>query len=199
MQSFTMANEELLHERASMYSDNGYWYGANASEVHANDPRWNAGSQWYYAMDEFSWGSKYPKKKLPNIIDPAEILAERTYCTVKKHARLGCAIVHFESAVLQAAVLEFFQIGGSEEVPWTLGTHAVTVRQHFDDRKNEVDRTGIFVYWGHKVEKFAPLPIAVVADHFNLLAREVKVSLEIGLQPPRADQVPHSCLCDTWL
>eukprot|EP00928_Gymnodinium_smaydae_P050480 TRINITY_DN34034_c0_g1_i1.p1 TRINITY_DN34034_c0_g1~~TRINITY_DN34034_c0_g1_i1.p1 ORF type:complete len:184 (+),score=31.32 TRINITY_DN34034_c0_g1_i1:110-661(+) len=169
-------------------ADDTYWYGWNAVPY----------THGYYPaipMVEFpiSSTSATTKKRSSNKFILAEVLAERTFCFVKKHARLGCAIVQFESEALQSTVLELLKYRGEDEdTILQIGSRVVSVRQHFDDSKREVDRAGIFVHWGHKAEKSEPLSVAVVADYFELLAHEAKVSLETGLQPPRADEVPWS-------
>eukprot|EP00928_Gymnodinium_smaydae_P043879 TRINITY_DN29324_c0_g1_i1.p1 TRINITY_DN29324_c0_g1~~TRINITY_DN29324_c0_g1_i1.p1 ORF type:complete len:188 (+),score=22.63 TRINITY_DN29324_c0_g1_i1:203-766(+) len=180
-----------------MYADTSCWYAADACEMYAEQLSWNANPynwQWYYPMGDLSLAqANDTKKRIAKRLVPAEIFANGTHCEVRKHARLGCAIVNFESEDLQAAVLKFLEIhepGG--EAVWTIGKREVTIRRHFDEHKNEFDRTGIFVHWGHKAEKSAPLPVTEVADHFDLLAQGVKVALDIGLQPPREDQVPCS-------
>eukprot|EP00928_Gymnodinium_smaydae_P033546 TRINITY_DN24003_c0_g3_i1.p1 TRINITY_DN24003_c0_g3~~TRINITY_DN24003_c0_g3_i1.p1 ORF type:complete len:205 (-),score=33.82 TRINITY_DN24003_c0_g3_i1:648-1211(-) len=113
--------------------------------------------------------------------------ARGKYCEVRKHAHLGTATVIFESEEFKAAMLKFMDIRDPfDRARWKVGPHQVTVQDHLCKKA----RKGIFVHWGRKVEQIAPCSAATVARHVDIVAREVKVALETGLQPPRADQVP---------
>eukprot|EP00928_Gymnodinium_smaydae_P026359 TRINITY_DN20730_c0_g1_i1.p2 TRINITY_DN20730_c0_g1~~TRINITY_DN20730_c0_g1_i1.p2 ORF type:complete len:327 (-),score=64.93 TRINITY_DN20730_c0_g1_i1:262-1173(-) len=199
--------EEIQAETSTDRNAETYMMGwpvdATAWPVDATEcAGWNMNWVWYCPSHDYSLRSPSSKKSYNNVtrkqkrpvktFEEAEILAKRQYCTVHKHARLGCAIVKFESIEMQEYVLGFLKYNSNGEAKWIIGTHPVSIRRHFDGHTNDFDHTSIFVHWGHQMEKLAPLPVSVVADHFNLIAREVKISCECGSVPPRADEVPTS-------
>eukprot|EP00928_Gymnodinium_smaydae_P096491 TRINITY_DN8537_c0_g1_i1.p1 TRINITY_DN8537_c0_g1~~TRINITY_DN8537_c0_g1_i1.p1 ORF type:complete len:139 (+),score=18.78 TRINITY_DN8537_c0_g1_i1:134-550(+) len=114
-------------------------------------------------------------------------VARGKYCEVHKHGVLGTAVVLFSSARFKAAMLKFMEIRErGDKAIWKVGAHQATVQEHVG--KNS--KRGIFIYWGRNVEKIAPCSAATVAHHVDVVAREVHVSLALGVQPPRVDQVP---------
>eukprot|EP00928_Gymnodinium_smaydae_P010467 TRINITY_DN13951_c0_g1_i2.p1 TRINITY_DN13951_c0_g1~~TRINITY_DN13951_c0_g1_i2.p1 ORF type:complete len:198 (-),score=35.48 TRINITY_DN13951_c0_g1_i2:359-952(-) len=181
----------------AMYMDKTYWSAARMGDMHVEEISWNVTPyawQWHDPMQEFARATtKDSKKKRCRRLIPAEIYFKGTHCTVRKHARLGCAVVEFESEVLQAAVLKVSETRGlGTESNWKIDPHEVLVRPHFDEHRNDFDRTSIFIHWGHKAEKVSPLPVEEVAHHFDLFALEIKVALEMGLQPAWSNEVPCS-------
>eukprot|EP00928_Gymnodinium_smaydae_P090717 TRINITY_DN74476_c0_g1_i1.p1 TRINITY_DN74476_c0_g1~~TRINITY_DN74476_c0_g1_i1.p1 ORF type:complete len:215 (+),score=28.00 TRINITY_DN74476_c0_g1_i1:88-645(+) len=178
-----------------MYADS--WHAVTTGEMYGEQCNFNANPyNWpcYSPVAESLLVNtddipKKPRKGRPYV----NIFAKGTFCEIRKHDRLGCAIANFESADLQAAVLRFVDVRlPGERATWTIGAHEVTLKHHFDDQTNEFDSTGMFIFWGHKAEKLAPLHVKALAEQVDLLVQEVKASLEMGLQAPRADQLPSS-------
>eukprot|EP00928_Gymnodinium_smaydae_P009328 TRINITY_DN13477_c1_g1_i2.p1 TRINITY_DN13477_c1_g1~~TRINITY_DN13477_c1_g1_i2.p1 ORF type:complete len:195 (+),score=23.95 TRINITY_DN13477_c1_g1_i2:94-678(+) len=130
---------------------------------------------------------KRSKKMYPE----KDIFAQGTFCQIRKHARIGCAIVHFVAKDLQAAVLKVFGIRSiGESAVRTIGGHEVMLRHHIDESTCKVDSFAIFIFWGHRAETRAPISVRALANHVDLFAKEIMAMKGVGVQPPRADQVP---------
>eukprot|EP00928_Gymnodinium_smaydae_P033294 TRINITY_DN23887_c0_g1_i1.p1 TRINITY_DN23887_c0_g1~~TRINITY_DN23887_c0_g1_i1.p1 ORF type:complete len:216 (-),score=30.62 TRINITY_DN23887_c0_g1_i1:249-896(-) len=127
-------------------------------------------------------------------LDAAEVAsahAEGKHCSVRKHLRLGCAVVNFESRDMQEAVLEYLSsLQEGEGLPHCrLGSHVVSVQEHFDKVSNAYDKKSIFVAWGHQVEKQTPIPTYLIVDTFDAIGKQC-LQFSRETTPPDADLVP---------
>eukprot|EP00928_Gymnodinium_smaydae_P004767 TRINITY_DN11625_c0_g1_i1.p1 TRINITY_DN11625_c0_g1~~TRINITY_DN11625_c0_g1_i1.p1 ORF type:complete len:212 (-),score=24.22 TRINITY_DN11625_c0_g1_i1:290-853(-) len=121
-----------------------------------------------------------------------EVLAAGSHCSVRKHVRLGCAVVIFQSESLCEDVMLYFQQNYKEEMAaWRRSDLALTVQQHFDKTSNDYDRLALYVNWGREVEKASPIPIQFLRERFDLIAAKV-LSLDENSCAPPPDQVPRS-------
>eukprot|EP00928_Gymnodinium_smaydae_P097412 TRINITY_DN8822_c0_g3_i1.p1 TRINITY_DN8822_c0_g3~~TRINITY_DN8822_c0_g3_i1.p1 ORF type:complete len:199 (-),score=24.57 TRINITY_DN8822_c0_g3_i1:282-878(-) len=121
-----------------------------------------------------------------------EVFAEGSLCSVRKHARLGCAVVNFESESLRDAVLLYFQTDAEKEVAaWQRDDLTMTAQKHFDKSTNEYDRTGLYIAWGREAEKTAPIPVQFIRERFDLIASKVS-TLSCNNCAPTPGEVPRS-------
>eukprot|EP00928_Gymnodinium_smaydae_P004768 TRINITY_DN11625_c0_g1_i2.p1 TRINITY_DN11625_c0_g1~~TRINITY_DN11625_c0_g1_i2.p1 ORF type:complete len:224 (-),score=18.78 TRINITY_DN11625_c0_g1_i2:331-915(-) len=121
-----------------------------------------------------------------------EVLAAGSHCSVRKHVRLGCAVVHFKSETLREAVMLYFQQNYKEEMAaWRRSDLAVTVQQHFDRTSNDYDRLGLYVNWGREMEKTSPIPVQFIRERFDHIVGTI---LSLGRKncAPPPDQLPLS-------
>eukprot|EP00928_Gymnodinium_smaydae_P045100 TRINITY_DN30106_c0_g1_i1.p1 TRINITY_DN30106_c0_g1~~TRINITY_DN30106_c0_g1_i1.p1 ORF type:complete len:232 (+),score=44.46 TRINITY_DN30106_c0_g1_i1:94-696(+) len=126
-----------------------------------------------------------------------ELLAVGTYCSVSKHARLGCAIATFETEKMQLEVLAQLQLhgrGDCEVTTHVFGDVAVTVKPHRDRDTQEYDRRSLFIHWGHSVEKNTPLPVQVIQERMENISREIVHSQSKLSMAPSPEVVPLPCL-----
>eukprot|EP00928_Gymnodinium_smaydae_P075693 TRINITY_DN58708_c0_g1_i1.p1 TRINITY_DN58708_c0_g1~~TRINITY_DN58708_c0_g1_i1.p1 ORF type:complete len:201 (-),score=26.24 TRINITY_DN58708_c0_g1_i1:271-873(-) len=122
-----------------------------------------------------------------------EVSATGRYCSVRKHARLGCAVVHFETESLRDAVMHLFQRRGEQEIAkWQRSDLEVTVQHHFDKARNKFDRRALYVHWGLPGERLAPIPVQYITQSFDNIAFEVESAQTLAQQAPTAEQVPRS-------
>eukprot|EP00928_Gymnodinium_smaydae_P044094 TRINITY_DN29439_c0_g1_i1.p2 TRINITY_DN29439_c0_g1~~TRINITY_DN29439_c0_g1_i1.p2 ORF type:complete len:214 (+),score=38.78 TRINITY_DN29439_c0_g1_i1:73-714(+) len=125
----------------------------------------------------------------------AASFAVGAHCSVNKHFRLGCAVVKFEFAAMQAAVLHHVGLHPDKMLAaWKVGDQDVTIRRHFDSTRNAYDPVGIFVSWGHQAEKRAAIPIDVIVNTFDILSELCLPSYVHDVLAPSAEDVPDTCL-----
>eukprot|EP00928_Gymnodinium_smaydae_P091076 TRINITY_DN7477_c0_g5_i1.p1 TRINITY_DN7477_c0_g5~~TRINITY_DN7477_c0_g5_i1.p1 ORF type:complete len:184 (-),score=28.04 TRINITY_DN7477_c0_g5_i1:269-820(-) len=121
-----------------------------------------------------------------------EVAALGSYCSVRKHSRLGCAVVTFESESLRDAVLLYFQHNYEEEVAaWQRSDIEVNVQQHVDKSTNDFGGTGLFVTWGRELEKMSPIPVQFLRERFDLAASRILLPSWKCCAPP-PDEIPRS-------
>eukprot|EP00928_Gymnodinium_smaydae_P097413 TRINITY_DN8822_c0_g4_i1.p1 TRINITY_DN8822_c0_g4~~TRINITY_DN8822_c0_g4_i1.p1 ORF type:complete len:211 (-),score=17.58 TRINITY_DN8822_c0_g4_i1:219-761(-) len=122
------------------------------------------------------------------------VLATGLHCSVRKHVRLGCAVVNFKTESMREAVMIYFLHNYEEEVAaWRRQQDdlAVTVQQHFDKSANEFDRTGLYVNWGREAEKASPIPVQFIRERFDHIVTTM-LSLSRKNRAPPPDEVPLS-------
>eukprot|EP00928_Gymnodinium_smaydae_P074152 TRINITY_DN57217_c0_g1_i1.p1 TRINITY_DN57217_c0_g1~~TRINITY_DN57217_c0_g1_i1.p1 ORF type:complete len:211 (-),score=34.82 TRINITY_DN57217_c0_g1_i1:267-899(-) len=118
-----------------------------------------------------------------------EVVANGRHCSVRKHARLGCAIVNLESEILREAVLYIFKTQGhGEGAAWQRDVE-MTVSRHVDKESSECDSTRLFVHWGLDSEREAPIPVELLAQRFDEMACEV-LSRAQRTTAPSPERVP---------
>eukprot|EP00928_Gymnodinium_smaydae_P096492 TRINITY_DN8537_c0_g1_i2.p1 TRINITY_DN8537_c0_g1~~TRINITY_DN8537_c0_g1_i2.p1 ORF type:complete len:165 (+),score=30.35 TRINITY_DN8537_c0_g1_i2:90-584(+) len=126
---------------------------------------------------------KQKREEVPNDVT----FARGQHCEVHKHGAKGTAAVIVRTEELKVAMLKFMEVRDpGDKAIWKVGAHQATV-QDYVGMKN---RRGIFISWGEEVEKVAPCSAETVAHLVDVVAGQVKTSLEKSLQPPPADQVP---------
>eukprot|EP00928_Gymnodinium_smaydae_P097410 TRINITY_DN8822_c0_g1_i3.p1 TRINITY_DN8822_c0_g1~~TRINITY_DN8822_c0_g1_i3.p1 ORF type:complete len:185 (-),score=24.66 TRINITY_DN8822_c0_g1_i3:235-789(-) len=127
------------------------------------------------------------------VLREEEVSAEGLHCSVRKHARLGCAVVNFKSESLREAVKLYLQHNSEEEVAaWQRSDVALIVQAHFDKATNEYDRTGLYVTWGREAEKTLPIPVQFLRERFDLIVSNI---LMRSYSAPPPDEVPRSRFC----
>eukprot|EP00928_Gymnodinium_smaydae_P080043 TRINITY_DN63843_c0_g1_i1.p1 TRINITY_DN63843_c0_g1~~TRINITY_DN63843_c0_g1_i1.p1 ORF type:complete len:201 (+),score=37.79 TRINITY_DN63843_c0_g1_i1:73-675(+) len=126
-----------------------------------------------------------------------ELLAVGAYCSVSKHARLGCAVVSFVSEAVQADVMTYLHLHGHGDGVVTtaiFGNPTVTVKLHRDKASQEYDRKSLFIHWGHSVEKSTPLSVKLIMEKLDLISHSIALSQSRRSLAPAPERVPCTCL-----
>lgn len=135
-----------------------------------------------------------------------------SYCQVKKHSDMGCAVVSFKDQSTRDTVLNLVNARAIEKVDEKNKTRKVLPiegvevqwREHFDKDAEQYLVTDIFIAWGRQAEKTNSLDATAIAQAVDGLVLEAGgqvngLNLSNALPPPppppvHADQLLQSSM-----
>mmetsp|Transcript_100970 Transcript_100970/g.261410 ORF Transcript_100970/g.261410 Transcript_100970/m.261410 type:complete len:506 (+) Transcript_100970:231-1748(+) len=131
----------------------------------------------------------------PTAFTKQPIDAKGAHCEVHKHSGMGCAVVSMESFTAREAIISYVEskYGGSKDVPpkVDIGGVIVQMRRHTDKTTQREVITDLFVAWGHKQEKEAPLACDDIADFCDRMYEEAQRSPAAAQVMGAAQQPQH--------